>query len=244
MKKFFVVMMMVGLMATLAQAELIDPLNTTELWDLAPGGDYTSGADGDWSNWINTQTYDTWRNRGANGPSADNWAAESDLFQTCGYRGDSGTDWSMLLTVVEGLSEGDHEVYVLFGAAIYDGTDGTHTAGTIKKDDAIRADIYGDSTTATTIYSLGLGNAIDTGIVAKTENGFTRNVMAGYMGTVHVDASGVLEILIDSQRSGGASGVPGGDRTMYFGIGIDEVPEPATMALLGLGSLVLRRRRK
>jgi hypothetical protein len=234
MRKFIGVLLVLVLVASSAQALIVLPV---------PGetGNTVRTSDGG-TDWMGSgETATTWRNRSLAEVGGDNWAGVSGLLPYSAYANSTASTAPELLTTVTGFEAYEEvEVWVLFNATY-------NNDGSLRKNNWIDAAIDdGSMTTALTAYSVQAGNAVSTGLIARQEASLYYGVVAGYMGTATADDNGTIFLRADSRLSvpEGMTGVSAGDRTIFHGYALYEIPEPATMALLGFGAMALLRKRK
>lgn len=135
-------------------------------------------------------------------------------------------DRPMLVTTVSGLTSGvEYYMYV-----VYWDDDGADALGLGTDAWTVLAGL--DSTTLSTFTS-------DTG--TETGTGRNREQYEAYLGTAFADINGEIKVYIDDLPDATSSI----NRTIYDGVVYSEVPEPATILLLGAGFALsaLKRRR-
>ena len=84
--------------------------------------------------------------------------------------------------------------------------------------------------------SAQLGESTLTGVTEAD-----RFELLGIIGEIAADANGEIKVYIDDEKA--PDHATYNNRAWYDGVTVTEVPEPMTMSLLGLGGLVLARRR-
>lgn len=242
MKKFSVVLLALVLVASSAQAVWVRPGSVVVPVIPGEGGNTVRVSDSgtDWLYTGSTETATTWRNRSLAEVGGDNWCGVSGLLPYSPYGATAASTAPELFTTIGGLNPYEEvDVWVLFSTSY-------NTNGTLRKNNWIDAAIDdGSMTTALTPYSIQAGNTVRTGLISRTESSLYYEVVAGYLGKAAADDNGQIYLLADSRLSVpvGMPGVSAGDRCIFHGYALYEVPEPATMALLGLGGMVLLRKR-
>ena len=225
MKRVLFMLVVVGLLSVQVQAFYVD----------AQGGDggntvnAVTGSVSDW--WIqDAQNKDgKWDRRGF-GYDQDGIlnGATKDIFQ--GTAGGYFDDNPMLITTVSGLTPGQlYEVKVVY----WTGTD--TSAG--QPNWNIKAGFAADSLQL--FDYLGTLPGAIAGTVYERDGTSDRHSLLGTIGNIAADVNGQIKVYIDDLPAI-ANNL---ERTWYDGLMVAEIPEPATMVLLGLGALVLRRRK-
>jgi len=243
MKKFVGVLLVMVLVASSAQATYVNP--DSVVVPVTPGefGNTVRVIDSgtDWLYTGSTETATTWRNRSLAEVGGDGWIGVSGVLPYSPYGGTTASTAPALFTKITVLPYEEVDVWVLFSSSfkIIDGTWNKNCWIDAAIDD-------GSMTTALTAYSFRTGNAVKTGLRSRTEATVYYEVLAGYLGKATADDNGDIFLLADSRLSipTGALGVSAGDRSILHGYALYEIPEPATMALLGFGALALLRKRK
>jgi hypothetical protein len=189
------------------------------------------------TNWLYMGSYETattWRNRSLAEVGGDGWCGVSGLLPYSAYAISSDSVAPELRTTIGGLDPYEEiDVWVLFSTCC-------NNDGTIRKNNWIDAGV--DDGSGLTAYSIQEGNAVRTGWITRVESNLFYEVAAGYMGTVTADDNGTISLLADSRIIAPyGSTASNGDRSIFHGYVI--TPEPSTLVLLGLGGVLLRKRK-
>ena len=188
---------------------------------------------------ITTNTTDTadgiWRYRAGFGLSPTNTAIPTGPIATGGtgtiYSGTDNSNPSdnvpRVVTTVGGLALNTYDVYIYFWID-QNGSPWRIRAGLEDTVEPLTLFIGSNSITSTDSPISWVGRDDNT-----TNQG--RRLLQAYLGQVTGTS---ISVFVED-----APAANGNERTWYDGIGYEVIPEPATMALLGLGALLMRRKR-
>jgi hypothetical protein len=241
MKKVVLMLMLVGLLGVQVQADL----------DLTGGNLYADASESNTSFVDGTNPFSNtgtvqglWRDRGSFGYNAagEHLGTGANIMQAMVSGWGSTGVVQDLKTTVTGLVEGaEYKVYVVY--ATKSTTENWYTVGSLvpftKDVDGTKTNgiAYGFAAATDVITGSTTGATIDI-LEGLTIDSSTYSGMMGYLGNVIGDASGLLDVY-----AGYGTDLADNERAWYDGVYLQAVPEPATLAILGLGALLIRRKR-
>lgn len=155
-----------------------------------------------------------------------------------------------ITTEITGLADGTYNVWVFFWEQSTSGTqnwviDAGLTSGALTAYSAPIGAVGGtDSSSAVDAGTLTFTNApsvagAETLVGGVGTGTFNQRMFGVNLGQVVVSGGSDINVYVDK-----LTGLAGNNRTIYDGVGYELVPEPGSMALLGLGGLLLARRRR
>lgn len=184
-----------------------------------------TGSDSDW--WVSATAADGLWGRRAFGYDQDGVlnGATKDIFEASGT-GSGVEDCMAVVTTVSGLIAGQlYQVDVVYWTA---NAQNWNVRAGFALDSLLLFDRTGTA---------GEGAIAGTRIESVVDG--DRWLFNGTVGQIAADINGQIKVYIDDLPGTGYA-----NRTWYEGLNVNEVPEPATLLILGLGGLVLSRKKR
>lgn len=218
MKRMLVVLALAACLSLQAQAMYVDASLTN-----------TAKADGSLDPWsASTSVNDgLWGLRTGFGNNEDYLlgAPGNEIFEATGNTWKE--DCLAIVTTASGLEAGQwYEVRVIYWSDTNPGTQSWN----------IRAGFSQDDMTLFDRDSINAGATA--GVQGKRDGTSTRYEYAGLIGQIAADENGQIKVYINDKPAGSSY-----SRSWYDGVELTAVPEPATLSLLAIGGLLLRKRR-
>lgn len=165
--------------------------------------------------------------------SSDAWTIRTVFGNAGEILQSTNEDSATLRTTIGGLTAGtSYDIYVLFWTG-----DATNTSNVWEVSAGLESDLSDQQvyTQTDTAVQAALSDFDGPVLVAEGD----RVLMRDKVGVAVADINGEIAVYVDDVVPQG-----GGDRTWVDGVGYEAVPEPSSLALMGLGGLAMLRRRR
>jgi hypothetical protein len=209
-----------------ATAASAAPITYVDAVEGSGGNTYATGGSLSNTDWVQSGTADDSTDWGQR-----SFANNATIFEGR-YEGGGGDTDVPLTTELTGLADGTYEIWAFFWANDADSHNWDILAG-LDSGSLTKYDRDGDATAGIDASTLDFTNSPMT-----SEDG-SRIMYGANLGEATVTDGSVIDIFIDAD----GPATSGQGRTWYDGVGY-AIPEPASLALMGLGGLMLLPRRK